>query len=220
MRRPNKAFAANPVGPLEDRLTLSHTGVHSAALIGHDPSAMVDHNHTALAGHHHAARLRHHHARPVPPVAAPHPTGTTTSPPATGSSPPATGSGPTAATVVLSGTVEGQTPLDGSGTVGPLGAVTSTGTLTAWGAEPVTYAGTITLVGATGSVTASLSGLLFGPDRLGETINLTYTITGGTGAFQGASGSGKASFTAMNSSTATAANGFVLAFGDASSTTG
>jgi hypothetical protein len=87
--------------------------------------------------------------------------------------------------------------------------------LTASGAEPVTYTGEITLVGATGSITANLSGLLFGPDHLGETIHLTYTITAGTGAFQGASGSGRAFFTAMGFSPS---DGFVLTFGDATTT--
>jgi hypothetical protein len=110
---------------------------------------------------------------------------------------------------MLSGTVKGGSHLDGSGTVGPLGAVASTGTLTTWGAEPVTYNGTITLVGATGSITASLHGLLFGPDHLGETIHLTYTITGGTCAFEGASGSGLASFTVMPSNMGA---GFTLSF--------
>jgi len=110
---------------------------------------------------------------------------------------------------VLSGTVKGGSNLYGSGTVGPLGAVASTGTLTTRGAEPVTYNGTITLVGATGSITASLHGLLLGADHLEETIHLTYTITGGTGAFRGAAGSGLASFTGMP---ANLGAGFILTF--------
>lgn len=106
--------------------------------------------------------------------------------------PSAPGVGPASTTVVLSGQVEGKQPLDGSGTVGPLGAVTMTGTLSASGAEPVNYSGTVTLVGSSGSVTLSLSGRLFGPNYIGETVDLTYTITGGTGAYQDATGSGKA----------------------------
>jgi hypothetical protein len=92
----------------------------------------------------------------------------------------------------LNGHVEGRQPLDGSGSVGPLGAVTSTGTFSASGAEPVNYTGKLTLVGSSGSVTLSLSGRLFGPNYIGRPIDLTYTITGGTGAYQDATGSGKA----------------------------
>jgi hypothetical protein len=110
--------------------------------------------------------------------------------------------------ISLSGSVESQEPLNGSGIVSPLGAVTSTGTLTAHGAEPVTYTGTVTLVGRTGSVTASLFGRLFGPQYPGEPVNLTYTITGGTGAFAGASGSGRAVFRPLISAT----GGFELSF--------
>jgi hypothetical protein len=90
--------------------------------------------------------------------------------------------------------------------------VTTKGTLTASGAEPVTYTGEITLVGATGSVTVSLSGRLFGPDHLGETIDLTYKITDATGAFNGDTGSGHAFFKATSFSPS---NGFVLTFGAA-----
>jgi hypothetical protein len=82
--------------------------------------------------------------------------------------------------------------------------------LKASGAEPVVYTGDITLVGATGTITASLSGRLFGPNRLGETIDLTYTITGGTGAFQGAAGSGEAFFTPTGFNVS---GGFSLSFG-------
>jgi hypothetical protein len=114
------------------------------------------------------------------------------------------------AAIALSGTVEGQTPLDGSGTVSPLGVVTSTGTLKARGGEPVTFTGTVTLVGATGSVTATLFGRQFGATRPGEKVNLTYTITGGTGAFQGASGSGSAVFSPIITSPS---GDFALTFG-------
>jgi hypothetical protein len=68
-----------------------------------------------------------------------------------------------AVAISLSGSVEGQDPPNGSGTVSPLGTVTSTGTLKAHGAEPVTYTGTVTLTGKTGRITASLFGRLFGP---------------------------------------------------------
>ena len=122
------------------------------------------------------------------------------------------GSGPTSVPVVLGGTVKGTAPFDGSGTVGSLGAVTTTGTLTTSGAEPVVYTGEITLVNAAGSVTVNLSGLLFGPSYLDQTIDLTYTIAGGTGAFQGATGSGQAVLTTVISS---AGDSFALAFGAA-----
>jgi hypothetical protein len=224
MSRRNRAFTAL-VDPLEDRLALSHLGVHHADVIGHHHAAAItghhaasiDHHHSTQAGphhearsrHHHAARHRHHHhAVPVPPVTGPGPTGT---PPG----PTSGDSGSAASTVALSGAVKGGNLLDGSGTLGPLGSVISTGTLTTSGAEPVNYSGTITLVGATGSITASLSGQLFGPDRPGETIHLTYTITGGTGAFQGATGSGQAYFAGMASSTG---EGFTLSFGVATTT--
>jgi hypothetical protein len=127
-------------------------------------------------------------------------------------------SAPISLKILLSGAVHGSTQiqgsvtgLNGSGTVGALGAVTSKGSLKSSGAEPVIYSGTVTLVGSTGSVTVDLSGRVFGPTRLGQPINLTYTIAGGTGAFQGASGSGPASLT-LNFSTA--ATSFVLTFGN------
>ncbi len=227
MRRRNKAFAASLFELLEDRLTLSHLGVHPAAGIGHQHAAVIGrhhaavtgHHHAAITGHHHAARLRHHHHHTgtVPPVTGSGSTGTTpgSGSTTTGPGPTSGGSGPTAQSVVLSGTVEGRTPLVGSGTIGPLGAVSSTGTLTGRDAEPVIYSGSITLVGATGSITASLSGLHGGPDYPGETIDLTYTITGGTGAFQDATGSGQADFTGATSSTG---DTFVLTFGNATTT--
>jgi hypothetical protein len=112
--------------------------------------------------------------------------------------------------VALKGTIEGRTPLDGKGTVSPMGTVTSVGTLSARGAEPVTYRGTLTLKGASGSITIRLFGRLFGPEFLGEKINLTYTITGGTRAFQGASGTGKAVFSPL---IASKPGEFALTFG-------
>jgi hypothetical protein len=108
--------------------------------------------------------------------------------------PPSFTPSPTAKSIVLNGTVEGMTSRSASGTVNPLGKVTSSWTLTALGAEPVNYNGTVTLVASSGSITASLSGAVFGPTVLGAPIDLTYTITGGTGAFAGATGSGKAVF--------------------------
>ncbi len=83
--------------------------------------------------------------------------------------------------------------------------------MTASGAEPVNYTGTVTLVGASGSITASLVGRVFGPSVLGAPIKLTYTITGGTGAFEGATGSGKAVF---SPSIASQAGEVALTFGD------
>jgi hypothetical protein len=92
----------------------------------------------------------------------------------------------------LSGQVKGQHLLNGSGTIGPLGAVTSTGTLSVSGAEPMIYSGRVTLAGSSGSVTLTLSGRVFGPVFIGNPVDLTYTITGGTGAYQHATGSGNA----------------------------
>jgi hypothetical protein len=114
--------------------------------------------------------------------------------------------------VMLIGTVEGPTLEDTNGTVGPLGAVTAKGTVTASGAEPVSYTGTVTLVGASGTITVSLAGQVFGPSRLGAPIELTYTITGGTGAFAFATGSGKAAY---SPSLASQAGAVALTFGDA-----
>ena len=91
-----------------------------------------------------------------------------------------------------------------------MGAVTSTVSLTASGAEPVVYRGTVTLVGASGSITVSLYGQVLGPSFLDAPIHLSYTITGGTGAFNGATGSGQALFQSSMMSTAGA---FSLAFG-------
>jgi hypothetical protein len=117
----------------------------------------------------------------------------------------------------LSGQVEGKQPLDGSGTVGPLGAVTSSGTLSASGAEPMNYSGTLTLVGSSGSVTLSLSGQVFGPVSLTQPVDLTYTITGGTGAYQDATGSGHAVLTfdvpsGIRTNPSPPPNSFVLTF--------
>jgi hypothetical protein len=111
-----------------------------------------------------------------------------------------------AAVIALSGTITGTTALDGSGTVSPLGSVTTSGQLTARGAEPVRYSGTITLVGSNGTITASLYGILGGPERPFEPVSLTYTITGGTGAYQGDSGSGRATYAPNH-------GGFTLTFG-------
>jgi hypothetical protein len=121
---------------------------------------------------------------------------------------------------VLDGTVEGKAPLSGSGTLDQLGAVTMSGTLSATGSEPMNYSGTVSLVGESGSVTLSLSGQYFGPVSLGPTIDLTYTITDGTGAYQGATGSGNAvlrfEFPSVGGPFPTSSgNSFALSFGDA-----
>jgi hypothetical protein len=117
-----------------------------------------------------------------------------------------------ASVVSLDGLVTGQRPLNGSGTVSPLGRVTTRGILTAHGAEPVVFTGTITITGTNGSVTAKLKGRLFGPTYPRESVHLIYTITGGTGAFRGATGTGKALFLPHFNGSPTL---FVLTFGDA-----
>jgi hypothetical protein len=114
-------------------------------------------------------------------------------------------------TVSLDGLVTGQKPLNGSGTVDPLGQVTTTGKITSHGGEPVVFTGKITLTGSTGSVTAKLSGRLFGHMSPRESVRLTYDITGGTGAFEGATGSGKAIYLPHFNGGSL----FVLTFGDA-----
>jgi hypothetical protein len=169
MRR-RKAYTPIAVDRLEDRLTLSHLGIHPAAHVAHRRAA-----HTA---HHRAASVGDHLSGSAPPAPV-------TTPPA-----PATGS--PAMPLVLSGKIEGPTPMVGTGTISPLGAVSSSGTLRASSAEPMTYKGTVTLVGASGSITLNLSGQHLGPQQIGRTIDLAYTITGGTGAFESATGSGKA----------------------------
>jgi hypothetical protein len=108
--------------------------------------------------------------------------------------------------IALKGTITGISALDGSGTVSPLGSVTSSGYLTSRGAEPVRFSGSITLAGSHGTITAKLYGILAGPERPFEPVSLTYTITGGTGAYQGDSGSGYATY-------APRSGGFTLTFG-------
>jgi hypothetical protein len=117
-----------------------------------------------------------------------------------------------ASVVSLDGLITGQRPLNGAGAVSPLGRVTTRGAVTAHGAEPVVFTGTITLSGPTGGVTAQLKGRLFGPTYPRESVHLTYTITGGTGAFRGATGSGKALFLPHFNGSPTL---FMLSFGDA-----
>src|SRR5262249_9440097 len=131
----------------------------------------------------------------TPPTTAP-PTTTppTTAPPPPTSLPPSPPPVPPATAVVLNGTVEGPTSPGASRVAARLGAEQCSGTLAAWGAGRVKSAGRVPLVGAPGSITASLAGQVFGPSILGAPIDLTYTITGGTGAFKGATGSGKAVF--------------------------
>ena len=113
--------------------------------------------------------------------------------------------------VVLTGTMVDQGSQGASGTVDPLGAVTGSWTLTASGGEPVTYTGTVTLVGASGTITASLVGQVFAAMGLYAPIELTYTITGGTGAFAGATGSGKALY---SPNLASSSDAMALTFGD------
>jgi hypothetical protein len=143
----------------------------------------------------------------APPSTTPPPT----APPPSNPLPPYPPPVPPVKAVVLNGTVEGQTSQGASGTVDPLGKVTSSWTLTTSGAEPVNYTGTVTLVGASGNITASLAGRVFGPSVIGAPINLTYTITGGTGRFRGATGSGKAVF---SPSVPSHAGEVALTFGD------
>ena len=80
--------------------------------------------------------------------------------------------------------------LSGSGQIQPLGQSRGTGSFRAPGNVAVGHAeGTLTLTDQQGSVTLTL----VGPDQRGlapPPDHFTYTITGGTGTFQGAKGSG------------------------------
>jgi hypothetical protein len=96
--------------------------------------------------------------------------------------------------------------------VSPLGPGLSTVTLTTSGTGTVTYSGTITIGGIHGTVTASLSGQVSGSSAQGASVDLTYTITGGTGAFAGATGTGAAVLQA--STTPTGAQSYTLTFGN------
>lgn len=200
---------------------VAHVADHHAASLAHHHGAQVARHHAAhLAHHHHAAAVGNHSSGPVLPAAGSPPPASGTTPPAPVITPPAPGSTPPApvttppdpaptppdpgpptsppgttqppTAMALSGQIAGPTPMVGTGTIGPLGAVTSSGTLSASGAEPMVYRGTETLVGASGSITLSLAGQVFGPVMIGGSVEMTYTITGGTGAFLGATGSGKA----------------------------
>jgi hypothetical protein len=111
---------------------------------------------------------------------------------------------PAPAALALEGTVQGvQTPvrgqpgtlfLKGAGHVAPLGAVSETGTLTIRSGEPTFYKGTVTLTGALGSVSVQIARIHPGPIGFGRPIMLHYTITGGTGAYRGDSGSGAVAY--------------------------
>jgi hypothetical protein len=117
----------------------------------------------------------------------------------------------------LAGTVQGiQTPaphlpgtahLSGGGTVGPLGNVKITGVISVRSAEPTFYNGAATLSNARGSVTIRISGIHGGPDFLGRPVFLHYTITGGTGAFRGAVGSGTVGYLTLPAPTANPVDG-------------
>jgi hypothetical protein len=62
------------------------------------------------------------------------------------------------------------------------------------------------IIRSNGTIAASLYGILGGPERPFEPVSLSYTITGGTEAYQGDSGSGQATYTPKS-------EGFTLTFG-------
>jgi hypothetical protein len=70
----------------------------------------------------------------------------------------------------------------------------------------------VTVGGIYGSVTATLSGQVSSSSDLNEPVKLTYTITGGTGAWAGATGSGVAF---LQLSQTASGEGFILTFGNA-----
>jgi hypothetical protein len=81
--------------------------------------------------------------------------------------------------------------LNGSGSVAPLGAVQVSGSLQGPGFVARGHAtGTLTLSAAGGSITLRLVGQGAQPGFSGPPHAFTYTVTGGTGAYAGASGSG------------------------------
>jgi hypothetical protein len=133
---------------------------------------------------------------------------------------------PVQAPVSLEGTVKGvQTPvahqpgtlhLVGSGNVAPLGPEKAVGTLTIKSGEPTFYNGTVTLSDPLGSIDVQISGIQGGPIGLGRPVLLHYKITGGTGAFHGATGSGNVTYTTLPSPLANPVAGqsmFRLTFG-------
>jgi hypothetical protein len=86
--------------------------------------------------------------------------------------------------------------LSGLGTVAPLGAVQASGSLHTPGFIIQGFTtGTMVLTNAQGSVTLSLIGHQPQPGFSPPTSALDYTITGGTGAYAGASGSGVVALT-------------------------
>ena len=138
------------------------------------PTFLAHHGHRHAPHHHH-----HHHARRHPAAVA------------------------TPQVLVLSGDVIGTltttftfsdgsstASLTGTGTVAPVGAVSVSGSLSTPGFVTGGAAeATVTLTGAAGSLVLQL----MGPFQTGFSPpppNFQYTITGGTGAFAGDSGSG------------------------------
>jgi hypothetical protein len=171
------------VEPLEDRTVLS-AGLGLAHAVH-------------PLGTHHGHHARHHHHHGLPGNAAPGQNG-----------PVGTLPGAAAQMLALSGQVSGTWQiaptvgpfagevqiLRGGGVVSPLGTVQMTGVLNVLG--PIGQGetlGTVTLSNAAGSVTLRF----VGPPQQGLgalPANFHYTITGGTGQYAGASGSGAVAF--------------------------
>jgi hypothetical protein len=85
-------------------------------------------------------------------------------------------------------------------------------TLTTSGTGTITYSGTITVGGIHGTITATLSGQVSSTSALNAPIKLTYTITGGTGVWAGATGSGVAF---LQTSQSASGQDFMLSLGSA-----
>lgn len=107
--------------------------------------------------------------------------------------------------------------LTGSGQVSPLGRTDVAGALRITGSALAHAEGELTLSGQQGTLTLDVTGPSSGgvaPLSSHLTFDLTFVITGGTGQFRGATGSGRISLTLLPSrgGASTAGGQFVMSF--------
>jgi hypothetical protein len=100
--------------------------------------------------------------------------------------------------------------LAGGGFVSPLGETVVAGTLTIKSGEPTLDDGTVTLSDKVGSIGVHIFGIEGGRTGPRGAVRLRYTITGGTGAFLGATGSGVVVYAAKPSPLAHRVGGLSL----------